>query len=330
MGHRLGSPYANRPATGRRLRQVLLALLSLWIITALVDFIWLQLPEPQPDTLNGQLINPLTRSGTGSDSQESVDIEALRSWPLFGEPGTTGAAEQTIVAASLVENERDGIEAGARESRLDLTLRGIVASTADGLGSAIIENRGQQDVYAVDDPLPVSGRVTLAKVMPSQVVINNSGTFELLTLYDASDFDAQVQAQRAVQPGAGEQGLRSPQRVDKRGDPTATELASNYREQLYQNPQSLAELVRISAVRQDGQLRGYQIVPGRDQEQFKRLGFRSGDLVIAVNGMPLSDPGNTMRLYQTMRSATEASFDLLREGQSVSLSVSLGAAASDQ
>ena len=36
-------------------------------------------------------------------------------------------------------NPRDGIENGARETRLALKLTGIVASTSDGLGSAMIE-----------------------------------------------------------------------------------------------------------------------------------------------------------------------------------------------
>ena len=118
--------------------------------------------------------------------------------------------------------------------------------------------------------------------------------------------------------------------VDKRADADATALASGYRDQLYRDPQSLAELVRIAAVRDGGELQGYRLTPGRDREQFEKLGFRSGDLVVAVNGMPLSDPANTMRLYQTMRSASEASFELLRGGEAVAVNVSLGAAAGEQ
>ena len=32
-----------------------------------------------------------------------------------------------------------------------------------------------------------------------------------------------------------------------------------------------------------------------------------------INGIALDDPANTMRLYQTMRSASEAVFELERE-----------------
>jgi general secretion pathway protein C len=93
---------------------------------------------------------------------------------------------------------------------------------------------------------------------------------------------------------------------------------------LYQNPQSLADVVTISAVRENGELLGYRIAPGKEKEQFELLGFQAGDLVTGVNGIALNDPANTLQLYQTMRSASEAVFDLQREDQPLTISVTLG------
>ena len=59
------------------------------------------------------------------------------------------------------------------------------------------------------------------------------------------------------------------------------------------------------------------------KEQFEQLGFKPGDLITGVNGIPLDDPANTVRLYQTMRAASEAVFDLERENQQLTVSVSL-------
>jgi general secretion pathway protein C len=81
--------------------------------------------------------------------------------------------------------------------------------------------------------------------------------------------------------------------------------------------------VNVAAVRRGEQLLGYRVAPGRAREAFDTLGFRPGDLVTAVNGLPLSDPANTLRLYQAMRTASEAVFDLTREGEAISLTVSL-------
>ncbi|HBO11718.1 MAG TPA: type II secretion system protein GspC, partial [Halieaceae bacterium] len=80
--------------------------------------------------------------------------------------------------------------------------------------------------------------------------------------------------------------------------PGATDLAAQYRERLYNDPQSLADVVRITAVRQGDQLVGYRVSPGRAGEDFAALGFEPGDIVTGVNGLSLTDPANTVRLYQ--------------------------------
>ncbi|MEQ9464606.1 MAG: type II secretion system protein GspC [Haliea sp.] len=325
----LGMASLTEPANSRRLRWALVMLLSVWALAALAQLFWAIFPQPDSRAPGGQIINPPALSSAGGGAASPVDLKALRGWPLFGQPGAAVTAEPE--AETVAGVEREGIEKGARETRLDLVLRGIIAFSADGTGSAIVEHRGQQNVYRVDDTLPVSGRVTLAKVMPFQVVLDNAGTYELLTLYQPSSLDAQLAGMPPVVP-AGSLGAPPPTArvIDKRADEVTTALAREYREQLYQDPQSLAELVRIAAVRDGGELQGYRLTPGRDREQFERLGFRAGDLVVAVNGMPLSDPANTMRLYQAMRSASEASFDLLRGGEAVAVNVSLSAGAGEQ
>ena len=95
---------------------------------------------------------------------------------------------------ATVANPREGIENGARETSLALTLTGIVASTADGLGSAMIEARKKQELYSVGDDLPANGKVTLAKILPKQVVIDYIGTDELITLFDDNGIVGIVQS----------------------------------------------------------------------------------------------------------------------------------------
>jgi general secretion pathway protein C len=86
----------------------------------------------------------------------------------------------------------------------------------------------------------------------------------------------------------------------------------------------------VSAVRENGQLLGYRLAPGKERAQFEQLGFMPGDLVTSVNGIALDDPANALQLYQTMRTATEAVFDLRREDQQITLSVNLGEEAAGQ
>lgn len=315
-----------QPARARRLRAALMSLFLLWILLALVRLVWALVPASTPQSIApAQVLNPVMSGGSAQIAAQ-VDIAALRSWHLFGEPGSqeTVPVEAEVAPAP---GARDGIEEGASETRLDLKLRGVVASTEDGLGYAIIEYKSQQQVYAVEDKLPVPGEVSLAKVMPHRVVLDHGGTYELLTLFEDSSLATQLTPAARSTAAAGDAAQRrhaAAQRiVEKQLDGGAAVLARNYREQLYDNPQSLADVVSVNAVRRDGELLGYRIAPGKEPEQFALLGFEAGDLVTAINGIALDDPASTISLYQTMRTATEATFELERSGQAMSISVQL-------
>lgn len=309
-----------------RLQQLLLLLMLVWGVQNAVRLLWAMWPNPSIAAPAEAPVNPIRPAEVVSDSV-AIDLTSLLGLGLFGDPVPEAVLAETSAAT---ENAREGIEQGARETRLDLTLTGIVASTEDGLGTAIIESKNSQSNYAVGDTLPVSGAVTVAKVMPTQVVLDNNGTYELLILFDQSLAGSLVSTSKTVintpiksdgvQPaGASSNGTQV--RVDSAA---SARLAARYREQLYENPQSLAELVTVSAVRGEAGLRGYRVAPGRNPAQFQSLGFQAGDIVTAVNGLALSDPANTLRLYQTMRDATAATFDVERQGASVTISVSLG------
>ena len=305
-----------QPRRARRIRQVILLLVVVWMLLSLTRLLWALVPNAENNNVAPPtVINPLSASSSRA-IVAPVDIDRMVAWHLFGEAGAT--AQAVIEAATEVETDsREGIEDGARQTNLQLKLRGIVASTEDGLGYAIIENANQQAIYMVEDKLPVRGNVVLAKVMPRQVVLDNGGTYELLVLFEESTFStAEPMSAQTAAPAVSEN-------IDKRGDDQATRLAQSYRQRLYQNPQSLAEVVNVSAVRENGALLGYRVSPGKDQEQFAQLGFKMGDVVTSVNGVSLDNPTNTMVLFNDMRSAKEAVFELKRDGQALTLSVNL-------
>ena len=315
-----------QPARAARLRRWLIAFFALWAAIAVGRLVWVLLPgQDSVSPPKANIVNPAS-SDRSAQAAADVDINTMQSWHLFGE-SVAATTDEPVIAAPAA-SAREGIEKDARETRLDLILRGVVASTEDGLGHAIIEYKSRQEVYAVEDVLPVAGKVTLAKVMPQQVVLDNGGTYELLMLFDESSLGAQLPAPAPASPPAPPRDAS--RQLDRRDDPQTAALASGYREQLYSNPQALVDVVSISAVRDEGELRGYRIGPGKDSAQFQQLGFRDGDVVTSVNGIALDDPSNTMQLYQTMRTATEAVFDLEREDQQLSITVSLGASVVDQ
>jgi general secretion pathway protein C len=313
----------SQPANTRRIKWALAAVACLWLVLAGSQLVWSLWPRSTQSMPEGmRVLNPVELEAAGGAAAEPVDIARLVGWHLFGE-ATAASATPVAPAPVAFDTQRDGIEKGARESSLNLTLTGIVASTEAGMGYAIIEYKKKQQVYAVDDDLPVGRRVKLAKVMADRVVIDNGGTYELLKLFDKSTMQAASPApSRAVpapqaarpQPAAG---------VNRRRDTTDTTAARSYRQRLYEDPQSLAQMVQVSAVRENDLLSGYRVEPGQDKQQFERLGFKAGDVVTGVNGIALDDPAKAMQLYQVMRTAREAVFTVRRQGQEMELTVAL-------
>ena len=299
------------------LQRGLIAVLVVWAVNSMANTVWALIPSSPVEVSKSVVINPPPSTADASGGVETIDVSSILGMSVFGaaEPSEV----QDLAPVNAVASPREGIENGARETSLALTLTGIVASTADGLGSAMIEARKKQELYSVGDDLPASGKVTLAKIMPKQVVIDNNGTYELITLFDDNGIVGIVQSASSELPN------RTPALTAEvsTNQSERQQLAANYREQLYSDPQSLAGLVSISAVQSDGGLKGYRVAPGRDAEQFTALGFKAGDIVTAVNGYTLSDPTNTVRLYQLMRDATDATFEIERDGSPVSISVSL-------
>ena len=303
-----------------KIQRVLLVVFVLWAINSLTNAVVSFIPSSQATASIAVPINPAPASSAQARSVETIDVSSILGADVFGPVAANEV--QSVAAEPAVVNPREGIENGARETKLALKLTGIVASTSDGLGSAMIEAKKQQELYSVGDELPANGKVTLAKILPKQVVIDNNGTYELITLFSDNGITGIVKTEAAPERNAAIAASDSPSTptVDRSQQ---QQLASRYRQQLYDNPQSLAGLVSISAVQGQNGLKGYRLSPGRDASQFTALGFKSGDIVTAVNGYALSDPTNTVRLYQLMRDATDATFDIEREGAPVSINVSL-------
>ncbi|MFN2328165.1 MAG: type II secretion system protein GspC [Chromatocurvus sp.] len=317
----------SQPRATRRLQQLVLFLAALWCTHSLVGIAWSWLPSPavQVPPL-AAIINPLRQPASVGPAM-SVDIDRIAGWHLFGDPDSASEAAIAQLAArrAAASGDRAGIEEDARESGLPLLLRGVVSSSDDGLGYAMIEHRGEQAVYAVGDALPVQGRVRLAKVLPSRAVLDNAGNYELLLLFEENDLFPSSNA-----PGRGRESTSSARPADTASQPAQqvervenTTLAAQYRDRLYSDPQSLAEVVQVAPVRSDGGLVGYRLSPGRASDDFTALGFEAGDIVTSVNGLSLSDPANTLRLYQAMRDERSAVFELQRNGSELVLSVQL-------
>jgi general secretion pathway protein C len=220
-------------------------------------------------------------------STAAVDVERIVSAHLFGVAGApaSGDADPNAVAAT----------------RLNLVLAGTIAHADPKRGFAILgESAASARVYAVGKT--VAGGAKLHAVYPDRVILDRGGKLESLLL------------PKQFQGG----GMSAAAMPTPAPDPM---LGQRLQEFATQNPGAITEIIRPQPVFANGQQRGYRVYPGRNRQQFSRLGLMPGDLVTAINGTPLDDPARGMEILQSMNSATQVTVTVERNGQSTQVSI---------
>jgi general secretion pathway protein C len=223
----------------------------------------------------------------------SVDLQAILNAHLFGVAGAAaGSTDPNSVAAT----------------QMSLVLVGTIAESDPEHGYAIIgENAASAKVYAVG--ATISGGTKLHSVYPDRAILDRGGRLEALML------------PRKYQGGPGPAGGAPP-------DASAM-LGSRLQDLANANPGAITEVLRPQPVFANGQQRGYRVYPGRDRQQFTKLGLMPGDLVTAVNGAPLDDPARGMDILQSMNSATDVTVTVERNGQPTQITINNAQLAAD-
>ncbi len=293
-------------------------LLVLTLSLSLARLFWLLFPAP---TLPAAIVAIPTASGPVDTGSSAINIAQLKSLTLFGK------------VEALKQDQPAAISDQVVDTSLSLTLVGVMESSEDNSARAIIASGDKQEVYAVNATLPAGSNVTLSKVMNDRVIINNNGQQESLWLYKN---DQNSQAYQPVQNAAVEpQPIPSPQPIATKPADLPSGRSSNYGPEassparagsepaLAEVSRNLADVVSMSIHRENGQVIGYKIRPGRDAERFRAAGLQADDVVTAINGMPLTNPAKIMEIYKNMGNTTSASLEIKRGASVINVNVEI-------
>lgn len=285
------------------------AVLVFWLAYVLAQVVWMLTPTPRIPVAS---INSLaiTAAPQSSSDKPNVDINQLKQLTPFGNP----AAESVKVQTLNPEQE-------AVDTQLNLQLSGLVYSNDEKVARAVIVSNSRQEVYAVGDPIADTNNATLAKILSDRVIINNNGKMEALWLFkDDPNAPKISQPYVASTPYNNTYNEQPPVYTS---EPIQAATPSADQNPVVQMGTTLSDVVAMSIERKEGQIIGYKIRPGRNAELFNNLGLQTDDVVTAVNGMPLNNPGKIMEIYRSMGSATSANLQILRNGSTVNLDISL-------
>jgi general secretion pathway protein C len=284
----------NNPAVLLRINQRAATVMSVLLIIAcaylLVEMTWLLFPQGDSVTLPAQ--QKINSANNKQAKQEQ--FRKLTSANIFGLAQTTTAQEQTK----------------APETRLNLTLRGVLAAKPMSLATAIIAQgkTGKEDIYSVGDKM--QGGVLIKEIFPEYITLERNGRLETLKLEKISDVPG-------FTPSPKSTNLPS----SRRGSPAAalTEIRSN----ILKNPASFGEYALPVVVKENGKQIGYRLRPQEKGDMLAELGLQSSDVITEINGVKLDKPQNGISALRKLSTAKNLNIVVKRNGAEVPLNISL-------
>jgi general secretion pathway protein C len=266
----------------RTLPQALTVVLVIAIAWQLVQLTWLLLERRAPADSGDIAMAPAPPTAT----RKGIDVQAIATAHLFGQAQAEQAAPED-----------------APPSQANLVLAGVFAANDPTKGLAMIgESPQSAKVYAVGSV--VRPGTKLHSVYLDRVILDRNGQLETLALPRPSTAGIITRSAAVVPPRPG-----------------GSQFADNIRRIAETNPTAFAEIVRPQPVFANGVQRGYRVYPGRNRQQFAKLGLQPGDLVLSINGTPLDDPQRGMEIFNTIGTSDRVSVTVERNGQSQELTL---------
>lgn len=247
---------------------------------ALAELTWTILPQAEQAP-------PPPPQAVGAKTPTAVaDYRRLANLHLFGQ----------------VERARPTAPVDAPDTRLNLTLRGILFNPNAEFARAIIASPNQpDDLYRVGDEIP--GGATIEQIHPDRVILQRGGNFETLRLPEERLTTSPTSAPALAQanpslPSAGNGVL------------------SEYRRQIIENPQDAAQFLQAAPVpKSSGGIVGFRVEPGADPGMFQLAGLQPGDVVTAVNEVQLDSIDKGFEAIEELAASSDVTLKVLRNGQ---------------
>jgi general secretion pathway protein C len=288
----------------RKITQVIILVLLSYVAYLCAQITWLGLSGSSYNA--GSKLN--VSASASSMPQKQVKVDAIQSLNLFG----AFSQQAEVKVEEVIED--------APETRLKLTLTGVVASSDKAAAAAVIESSGKQETYSVGENIKGT-RAVLENVFSDRVLLKVSGRLETL-MFEGLLFDKNV---KPIQPRSNNKSvpqttkvsrkdISSPNVVDQRNNKALTKTTKSLQTELNNDPGKITDYLKISPKRDNGKIAGYRLMPGKDPTFFESSGLKSGDVAIQMNGFDLTAPREAAQALKSLKEEREVSLLLNRNG----------------
>lgn len=293
--------YATERYTG--MAQWAAMLVAIALAYKLAELTWLIVAYAQPAAAAPHL---LVSSEPAPHAQKTASTPAARdlaSLHLFGQVPSS----ETVAV----------IEPAVTPTRLSLVLRGTIASADSGLARALIANdRGEEHSFAADELM--FGETRLETIHPHHVVIRRGDRRELLHFprdsagsdVEGAGVNLEAIAQTETETEYGPRVL-TPVREVRDAD-----SLREFRQYVADHPHALAALTEKPAeTDSNGRVIGYRLDNVTTAGHLRQLGLRPGDVLTAINDVPMGDTRNLAPLVAAVAGMKEIQIHYIRRGQ---------------
>lgn len=270
---------------------LLALLLALWLAWWIADTFWLLVGGPTaPATTENMPVISIDSSARAT----SVNLDRIRAWEVFGQPGE----RENVVS----------VEA-APDTRLRLELLGLFQHPQSAQAGAIIAEQGKEgELFRVGDSLP--GNAKLEEILADRVILLRAGQREALRLKEP-ELGGVASAPEPAQsrPRLDRRNLQS--RPAAQIAPQDQAVAMGLPEEASAQRQMIIQQMGLVP----GDAEGYQVGASAPREILQQIGLRPGDVIVSVNGHILGDESSDLAALEEFRNTGAASIVVQRGAQ---------------
>jgi general secretion pathway protein C len=220
----------------------------------------------------------------------------LRDFGIVIERNIFGASKKPPKTTKAVELEEKEIDA-LNPTTLKVSLLGTVSGNQENSYAVIEETRKKkQGLYKRGDTIQ---NASIKKILRGKVILRVGDRDEILTMEEAA-------SQKAKKGRGSRPGIRKGSTIT---------LARSDIEKSFKNLGQLLTQVRIRPHIKNGKSDGLEIARIKRGSVFSKLGLRNGDIVQRINGNEIKSPDDAFSLYQSLKSGSQISLDIIRKGE---------------
>ncbi len=255
-----------------------------------------------------------------SEAVAKLAIAKILERNVFNSEGAMGDVDPTAEGPQMAKTQ------------LPIKVIGIIYGGTPFNGIAMIENTQNRTVnsFMVGDQM--SPEAKLLEIQREIIIIDNQGRKEFAAIEE-------VELRRSTRKGGGKKVANSPSSLAGSGYATDAppesfkeegferkggniEMTAEYKSRLLTTDfASVLQDAKASPNLIDGVLRGWRMDRIRKNSFWEKSGIQNGDIIEEINGVALTDAGQSVKTLQSFRNESEVDIKVNRSGQKIILNL---------